>query len=80
MKFVMVNGRTPNKQSFCVLCREPIGRGYLREVGTGLFYCNHDCYADHCQSAAHALANLTRASLGFLAPRQLKVQSEADRQ
>ena len=80
MKFVLVSDRTPNKQSFCVLCRGPIGRGYLREVGTGLFYCNHDCYTDHCRSAGHALANLTRASLGFLAPRQLKVQSEAERQ
>ena len=79
MKFVLVSDRTPNKQSFCVLCRGSIGRGYLREVSTGLFYCNHDCYADHCRSAVHALANLTRASLGFLAPPQLKVQSDAER-
>ena len=79
MKFVLVNARTPCKQSCCVLCGETIGAGYLREIGTGLFYCDHDCYADHCRSAAEALANLTRASLGFLAPHQLKVQSEAER-
>ena len=79
MKFIMVNNRTPSQQSSCVLCRKPIGRGYLREVGTGLFYCDHDCYAVHCRSAAQALANLTRASLGFFAPRQMKVQSEAER-
>jgi hypothetical protein len=58
MKFVCVNDRAPTKQSSCGLCREPIGRGYLREVGTGLFYCNHDCYVDHRESAADAFANL----------------------
>jgi hypothetical protein len=79
MKFVLVNDRTPNKQSSCVLCSEPIGRGYLREVGTGLFYCDHDCYADHCNSAAQALSNLTRASLGFLAPPRMNARSEAER-
>jgi hypothetical protein len=79
MKFVLVNDRTPGKQSFCVLCREPIGRGYLREAGTGLFYCDHDCYADHCKSATQALANLARTSFGFLAPSQVKARSEAER-
>ena len=79
MKFVLVNNRTPSKQSSCVLCREPIGRGYLREVGTGLFYCDHDCYADHCKSAAEALANLARASLGFLTFSPMKERSEAER-
>jgi hypothetical protein len=79
MKFVLVNDRTPGKQSSCVLCREPIGRGYLREVGTSLFYCNHDCYADHCKSAAEALANLTGTSLSFLAPPQMNARSEAER-
>lgn len=79
MKFVLVNDRTPSKQSSCVLCREPIGRGYLREVGTGLFYCDHDCYAHHCKSAAQALANLARTSLSFLASSQMKAGSEAER-
>jgi hypothetical protein len=79
MKFVLVNDRTPSKQSSCVLCREPIGRGYLREVGTGLCYCDHDCYADHCKSAAQALANLTRASWAFLSSHQMNARSEAER-
>jgi hypothetical protein len=43
MKFVLVNDRTPSKQSSFVLNGEPIGTGYLREIGTGLFYCDHDC-------------------------------------
>jgi hypothetical protein len=79
MKFVLVNDRTPSRQSSCVLCREPIGIGYLREVGTGLFYCDHDCYADHCKSAAQAVATLTRASWAFLALPQTTAQSEAER-
>ena len=78
MKFVLVNDRTPSKQPSCVLCRQPIGRGYLREVGTGLFYCDHDCYGDHCKRAAQALANLTRASWAFLASPQVKARSEAE--
>jgi len=33
MRFVLVIGRTPCQQSVCVLCGEPIGKSYLREVG-----------------------------------------------
>jgi hypothetical protein len=79
MNFIMVNDRTPSKQSSCVLCGEPIGTGYLRDIGTGLFYCDHDCYADHCRSAVQALASLARVSTGFLAPSQMKERSEAER-
>jgi hypothetical protein len=80
MKFVCVNEGTPRKQPSCALCGEPIGSGYLREIGTGLFYCDHDCYADHCKSAAEALANLARASFAFLASPQMTARSEAERQ
>jgi hypothetical protein len=51
MRFILVNGRTPCPQSSCVLCCEPIGTSYLREIGTRLSYCDHNCYADHCRSA-----------------------------
>ena len=43
MKFALVNDRTPGKQSSCVLRGEPIGTGYLRDIGTGLFYYDYDC-------------------------------------
>jgi hypothetical protein len=62
MRFVLVNGRTPCRQSFCVLCGEPIEAGYLREIGTQLSYCSHDCYSDHCKSAVLALAGHAKAS------------------
>jgi hypothetical protein len=51
MRFILVNGRSLRRESRCVMCAQPIGANYLREIGTHLTYCNHTCYADHCQSA-----------------------------
>jgi hypothetical protein len=62
MRFIMVNGRTPCASSVCLSCAKPISRGYLREIGTQLTYCSHDCYADHCDSAIWLLENRARAS------------------
>jgi hypothetical protein len=62
MRFILVNGRTPCQRCFCVMCYRPIGANYLREVGTQLAYCNHDCYADHCESAILLLDNRSKAS------------------
>ena len=46
MKFVVVNGRSPHPQSFCVLCCNPIGEGgYLRDIRTRFCYCGITCYA-----------------------------------
>ena len=62
MRFVLVNGAPPRPEPVCVLCREPIGASYLREIGTQLPYCDHNCYADHCKKAVLILENHTRAS------------------
>jgi hypothetical protein len=62
MKFILVNGRTPRPQSFCALCRQPIGASYLREIETRLPYCDDECYAEHCEGAVLALENHARAS------------------
>jgi hypothetical protein len=62
MKFVLVNGRTPRPESFCALCCKPIGQGYLREIATRLSYCDHACYAGHCEVALPALQNRAMAS------------------
>ena len=40
MKFILVNGRSPRRESFCSLCYEPIGESYLRELTTRLSFCN----------------------------------------
>jgi hypothetical protein len=55
MRFILVNGRRPCAQPVCVMCERPISSGYLREFGTHLTYCNHDCYSDHCNSAIQLL-------------------------
>ncbi|MEH2473391.1 hypothetical protein V1281_005423 [Nitrobacteraceae bacterium AZCC 2161] len=60
MRFVLVNGRTPRYKSVCVLCCEQIGTNYLREIGTGLSYCDSECYELHCNSAVLALTNRAR--------------------
>ena len=62
MRFILVNGRMRCRQSFCVLCGETIGANYLREIGTDLIYCDHGCYADHCERAVLALVNHAQAS------------------
>jgi hypothetical protein len=62
MRFILVNGRTPCRQSVCALCCEPIGVNYLREISTRLPYCDPDCYDDHCEGAVMALENHATAT------------------
>lgn len=52
MNFVLVNGRTPRRQSFCGLCCQRIDHdGYVRDIRTQLCYCNTYCYRFHSGSA-----------------------------
>lgn len=67
MKFILVNGRTPCRQSVCALCHKPIGANYLREITTRLPYCDPDCYADHCEGAVRALERHATATCVGLA-------------
>jgi hypothetical protein len=62
MKFVWVNGRTPRPESFCALCCDAIGGSYVRDLNTGLFYCDHDCYCGHCKVSFSVLEQRARAS------------------
>jgi hypothetical protein len=62
MRFVLVNGRIPFRQSFCTLCSKPIGLSYLREIDTRLPYCDEKCYAEHCEGAVLALEDHAKAS------------------
>jgi hypothetical protein len=63
VRFILVHGRTPRSRSLCVMCDQPVGANYLREVGTRLIYCDHDCYAAHCESAVLLLDDQAIASL-----------------
>ena len=63
MKFVLVNGRMPFRQSFCGLCDEPIDeRGYLREIRTRLCYCGAKCYVLKSGNALIFLEDRAKAS------------------
>ena len=62
MRYILVNGRTPCRKAFCVLCLEPIGASYLREIMTGLPYCDHGCYDTHCRGAIRRLEYHSKAS------------------
>ena len=62
MRFILVNGRTPRPDSICVGCGRSVRASYLREIGTHLIYCDHNCYADHCRSAVLLLESQSRAS------------------
>ncbi|MBR0959794.1 hypothetical protein [Bradyrhizobium japonicum] len=50
--FVLVNGRTPFRPTWCTQCCEPISGSYLREIATRLPYCDHQCYALFCEALA----------------------------
>jgi hypothetical protein len=60
MKFVLVNGRSPERS--CTLCCEPIGEGYLREVSTRNAYCNYECYLTHYKVVASVPQEHEKAS------------------
>jgi len=62
MKFILVNGRNPRRESLCSLCCEPIGESYLRELTTRLSFCNYDCYLGHCKPAFPVPKEHARAS------------------
>ena len=66
MKFVLVNGRSLCRQSCCVKCKQAIGTSYLREVGTHLIYCDHTCYADHCETVVQLLESHARSVVNAL--------------
>ena len=67
MRFILVNGRTPSRQSTCARCSKLIDTNYLREIATRLPYCDAECYADHCVCAILALENHATATHAALA-------------
>jgi hypothetical protein len=59
-RFVFVNGRTPRGHAHCAACCEPIGDAYVRDVQTGLLYCDRSCSTGHSQRIS-GLASQLRA-------------------
>jgi hypothetical protein len=47
MKFILVNGRTPIRTTFCLQCCNRISGSYLRDTRTRIPYCDYACYGRH---------------------------------
>jgi hypothetical protein len=62
MKYVLVNDRMPFRRISCVLCCEPLGKGYLRDIATRLCYCDVKCYALHCGGTVALLEKRAQSS------------------
>lgn len=75
MKLILVNGRTPCRNSFCALCGESITNSYLRELATQLYYCDHGCYTGHCKKVMDFHAKAASVALG---PDRIKKRSKAE--
>ena len=54
MRFVLVNGRTPIRATFCLQCCEKISDSYLRDTATRLPYCDYACYVRQRQDESRA--------------------------
>jgi len=59
-RFVLVNGRVPSSGANCALCCQTIEQGYVRELRTGLVYCNPQCFCGHDKMAFLAIEDRAR--------------------
>jgi hypothetical protein len=62
MRFVLVNGGTPCRQSFCALCCKPVGASYLQKIDTRLSYCDGKAVPNAPNAPCWAIENHARAS------------------
>jgi hypothetical protein len=44
MRFMIVSDRAPRTYSACARCAKPIVVGYLRELASGVTYCDYACH------------------------------------
>ena len=58
--FVLVNDRMPRSGANCSLCCKKIEQGYVRELHTGLVYCNPQCFSGHEKMAFFAIEDRAR--------------------
>jgi hypothetical protein len=55
MRCVIVNGATPKADAFCAHCGSKIADTYVRELGSGLLYCDYRCYSVAVEMSVPAL-------------------------
>lgn len=59
-RFVLVNDRVPRSDANCAVCCKKIEQGYVRELQTGLVYCNPQCFSGRGKMAFLAIEDRTR--------------------
>ena len=59
-RFVLVNDRVPRSDASCSLCGNKIEQGYLRQLQTGLVYCNPQCLFGQERMTLFAIEDRTR--------------------
>jgi hypothetical protein len=45
MRCIVVNGAKLKAEALCAHCGNKVGESYVREIGTGLIYCDFHCYS-----------------------------------
>ncbi len=57
MRCVLVSDASLKTDAYCTYCRCKIGESYAREIGTGLLYCDYDCYQRAMEMTTLRLTN-----------------------
>lgn len=52
MRCIVVNDANLKSESYCGCCRNKIGSRYIREIGSGVLYCDYFCYQGGMATAA----------------------------
>jgi len=60
MRCIIVNNANLKAETCCAHCGGRIGKGYVREIGSRLTYCDYRCYNVAIKSSV--------AAIGYLAP------------
>jgi len=57
MRCIVVNGARPKGDGVCAQCSRRIDENYIREIGSGLIYCNYQGYCVAAEIAVVALGH-----------------------
>jgi hypothetical protein len=44
MRCILVNDAYLKADAYCAHCRSKIGEQYVRQIGSGVLFCDFDCY------------------------------------
>lgn len=65
MRFIAVNTyQAPTEQVPCQFCTTPLGKSYVRDLGTGLVYHNHWCLETHTAQSVVCIEDAFRFKEG----------------